>query len=163
MQLTTREKSLTVVRSSAEIADQGSAELLRAFAMLSRRGTGLGSWAAPFRHDPIAFLLDSVSDATNLWGPAGELLYRNRAAAELDIGYPSEAPREASSRWAGVSSVEHCPIAATTASFSSRSSMYCRSPVPKREARNEKREAREERNHGKPIDISDHRDQSQGE
>lgn len=92
MQLTTREKSLTVVRSSAEIADQGSAELLRAFAMLSRRGTGLGSWAAPFRHDPIAFLLDSVSDATNLWGPAGELLYRNRAAAELDIGYPSEAP-----------------------------------------------------------------------
>jgi len=84
--------SLTVAWSSAETAEQASTDLLRAFALVSRRGAGSGSWAAPFRHDPIAFLLDSMSDATNLWGPAGELLYRNRAAAELDIGYPSEAP-----------------------------------------------------------------------
>lgn len=41
---------------------------------------------SPFRDNALAFLLDSMSDAANLWGPEGELLYRNRAAEQLGIG-----------------------------------------------------------------------------
>ena len=62
-------------------------ELLGAFTLLAFRGTGNQPWVAPFRHDPIAFLLDTVSDATNLWAAdARELLYQNRAATALAVG-----------------------------------------------------------------------------
>jgi hypothetical protein len=65
-----------------------------AFELLAQRGTGEQPWAASYRHDPIAFLLDSVSDAVNLWGPAGTLLYRNRASQHLALGRPEETTQE---------------------------------------------------------------------
>lgn len=74
--------------------DIPSAALVAAFALLARRGNGPLAWTTFFRHDPIAFLLDSTSDAINLWGPQGELLYRNRAAEGLKMGRSDETPRE---------------------------------------------------------------------
>jgi hypothetical protein len=74
--------------------DIGSAALVAAFTLLARRGMGPMAWTAFFRHDPIAFLLDTTSDAINLWGSQGELLYRNRAAERLKVGRPDEAVRE---------------------------------------------------------------------
>jgi hypothetical protein len=72
--------------------EQPVIELLDAFALLAQRGGGGQSWAAPFRHHPIAFLLDTMSDAANLWGDRGELLYRNRAAEVLGFGRSDETP-----------------------------------------------------------------------
>lgn len=60
--------------------------LLGAFELLTRRGDGSAAWASPFRDNALSFLLDAMSDATNLWGSDGELLYRNRAAEQLCIG-----------------------------------------------------------------------------
>jgi hypothetical protein len=68
--------------------------LLAAFHLLAQRGAGHGAWAAPFRHDPIAFMLDTIGDAINLWSAEGALLYRNAAAAELCVGYSGFAPWE---------------------------------------------------------------------
>jgi hypothetical protein len=68
--------------------------LLDAFDLLARHGTGVLPWAASFRHDPIAFLLDSIGDAANLWGAGGELLYQNRGASELGMGRCDETPLE---------------------------------------------------------------------
>jgi len=65
---------------------QGVSALLRAVALLGRRGPGPFAWATPFREDPIAFLLDTASDAISLWSSGGELLYRNRAASHLGVG-----------------------------------------------------------------------------
>ena len=69
-------------------------QLLCAFELLNRQGTGDFAWAAPFRDDPIAFLLDSMSDALRIWSSSGELLFQNRMAVRLDIqsgeGYPLE-------------------------------------------------------------------------
>jgi hypothetical protein len=84
--------SLPRGRSLEQLAERSAADMLEAFALLTRRGPGDEAWAAPFLHDPIAFLLDSISDAANVWGPGGELLYRNRAATDLDIGYCHAAP-----------------------------------------------------------------------
>jgi hypothetical protein len=71
-------------------------ELLGAARLLNRRGPGRLAWAAPFRDDPIAFLLDSMSDAMNIWAVGGELLYQNRAAAELGVaGSRNAVPFEA--------------------------------------------------------------------
>lgn len=50
-----------------------------------------GAWATPLAEDPIAFLLDAVDEAVNVWTEAGQLLYSNRAAADLDLdcaGHP---------------------------------------------------------------------------
>jgi hypothetical protein len=66
--------------------EQAVSALLGAFELLTHRGNGSAAWASPFRDNALAFLLDSISDATNLWGPEGELLYRNRAAEQLGIG-----------------------------------------------------------------------------
>jgi hypothetical protein len=68
--------------------------LVGAFDLLSRQGTGQNAWAAPLRHDPIAFLLDTIGDAINLWGPRRKLLYRNRAAMELGLGSGDETALE---------------------------------------------------------------------
>lgn len=65
--------------------ETSKAALVTAFALLAKRGTGPTAWAASFRHDPIAFLLDTSSDAVSLWAEGG-LLYRNRAAERLGIG-----------------------------------------------------------------------------
>jgi len=66
--------------------EQAVSALLGAFELLTHRGNGNAAWASPFRDNALAFLLDSISDATNLWSLAGELLYRNRAAEQLGIG-----------------------------------------------------------------------------
>ena len=65
--------------------------LVYAFDLLSRRGTGQAAWAAPFHHDPIAFLLDAMGDAASLWAPSGTLLYQNRAAVDLGLERFDEA------------------------------------------------------------------------
>lgn len=63
--------------------DNALSQLLRAFALLNQQGTGVLAWAAPFRDNPIAFLLDSMSDALSVWSSSGELLFQNRHATHL--------------------------------------------------------------------------------
>ncbi len=61
--------------------------LLSALHRLSFRAGEPGGWAPPLAEDPIAFLLDTVGEAVNVWTTAGELVYSNHAAtdqAELD-------------------------------------------------------------------------------
>src|SRR5262245_54147656 len=70
------------------------AEIFEAFELLSHRGIGLSAWAAPFRDDPLAFLLDTVSDAARIWNARGDLVYENRAATEISVGGSSETPVE---------------------------------------------------------------------
>jgi len=94
----------TQVRTETESVDRTTlpdlsgerrlAELLEVFELLSRRGIGLRAWAAPFRDDPLAFLLDTMSDGTRIWNARGELIYQNRAAAELRVGGREEVPIE---------------------------------------------------------------------
>lgn len=79
---------------SLSSGEQASAALLGAFHLLTRRGPGHGAWATSFRHDPIAFMLDTTGDAVNLWDAAGQLLYQNRAAADLGVGRSDENPLE---------------------------------------------------------------------
>lgn len=64
-------------------SDNPLAQLLRAFALLNQQGTGVLAWAAPFRDNPIAFLLDSMGDALSVWSSSGSLLFQNRYAARL--------------------------------------------------------------------------------
>jgi len=81
-------------RDEAPSRARATADLLDAFQLLTRRGAGMLAWAAPFRDHPIAFLLDSMGDAANLWGAQGELLYQNRAAAALGLGRAEDSPSE---------------------------------------------------------------------
>ena len=81
-------------RDDAPSRARATADLLDAFQLLTRRGAGMLAWAAPFRDHPIAFLLDSMGDAANLWGAQGELLYQNRAAAALGLGRADDLPSE---------------------------------------------------------------------
>ncbi len=74
--------------------DPAKAALLSAFQLLGSRGSGPTAWAASFRHNPIAFLLDTSSDAVNLWEVGGHLLYRNRAAERLGLGRCDETAWE---------------------------------------------------------------------
>jgi hypothetical protein len=69
-------------------------DLIRAFELLNRRGPGVLGWAAPFRDDPLAFVLDSMSDALNLWKPGGELLFSNTAALSLGLEWRDDLPFE---------------------------------------------------------------------
>lgn len=77
----------STVRQSESLArlpnDNALGQLLRAFALLNQQGTGVLAWAAPFRDNPIAFLLDSMSDALSVRSSSGELLFQNRYAAHL--------------------------------------------------------------------------------
>lgn len=76
------------------VGERAGEALLSAFELLARRGTGARTWMASFRHDPIAFLLDSASDAVRVWDESGRLLYRNRAAERLEVGHRDEAELE---------------------------------------------------------------------
>ncbi len=62
--------------------------LLGAARRLAFRGSGPAAWAAPLVDDPVAFLLDSTSDAVVIWTAGGRLLYANDAAKALDLGEP---------------------------------------------------------------------------
>lgn len=66
--------------------EQAVSALLGAFELLTHRGHGSAAWASPFRDNALAFLLDSTSDAINLWSADGELVYHNRTAEQLGIG-----------------------------------------------------------------------------
>jgi hypothetical protein len=68
--------------------------LLLAFELLSRRGMGPSSWITSFRDHPIAFLLDSISDGVNLWGPNGRLIYQNPAGEHLGMRKSEERTLE---------------------------------------------------------------------
>jgi hypothetical protein len=68
--------------------------VVAAFELLTRRGTGPLAWAAFCRQDPIAFLLDTMSDAVNLRAAEGTLLYQNRAAERLGLGRSEETAQE---------------------------------------------------------------------
>jgi PAS domain-containing protein len=81
---------------SADDADSepppvGMLSLLSALRRLAYRGSGPAAWAAPLADDPIAFLLDSTSDAILVWSPSGRLLYANRAAEALNLRAPAAA------------------------------------------------------------------------
>src|SRR5262245_7747611 len=78
----------------ASAGEHHLAELLEAFELLSHRGIGLSAWAAPFRDDPLAFLLDTVSDAARIWNAHGDLVYENRAATQLGVGGSHDAAIE---------------------------------------------------------------------
>ncbi|WP_447980165.1 hypothetical protein [Candidatus Nitrospira bockiana] len=71
-----------------------TAALVAAFELPAYRGAGPLPWAASFRHNPIVFLLDTMTDAVNLWGSRGELLYRNRAAEQLGLGRCEETAHD---------------------------------------------------------------------
>lgn len=72
--------------SSSLRTDVALAALLSAFELLAQRGDGKEPWALPFCDNVLAFLLDSMGDAANLWSAEGELLYRNRASERLQCG-----------------------------------------------------------------------------
>jgi hypothetical protein len=74
--------------------EQALSALLDAFELLNHRGDGREAWASPFRDNALAFLLDTMGDATNLWDPDGRLLYRNRAAQELGLGQADDTGAE---------------------------------------------------------------------
>lgn len=72
-------------------SERAVAALLTACELLTRRGPDEHGWATPFQQDPVAFLLDTVSDAVNVWDPEGVAVYSNRAAEELGCGDCAEA------------------------------------------------------------------------
>jgi hypothetical protein len=76
----------------------GMVALLGALRRLARHADGPKAWAAPLADDPIAFLLDAIGDAVNVWGPAGQLLCSNHAAAALALGCPGGPKIELISR-----------------------------------------------------------------
>ena len=59
--------------------------LLSAMRHLAFRAGDRGAWATPLAQDPLAFLLDAVDEAVNVWSADGRLLYSNRVAADLDL------------------------------------------------------------------------------
>lgn len=72
--------------------DHAVAALFAAIELLSYRGPGAQGWAASYRHDPIAFLLDAMSDAIVLSNARGEILFQNAAAIELGLGPEENEP-----------------------------------------------------------------------
>ena len=62
--------------------------LLSALRHLTFRAGEPGAWGTPLAEDPIAFLLDAVDEAVNVWTARGELVYSNRAAGDLDLDCP---------------------------------------------------------------------------
>ena len=63
--------------------EPGIAALVAAAEHLGRRSDGPEGWEAGPGPDPIAFLLDTMADAVNVWaGPS--IVYRNRAAERLE-------------------------------------------------------------------------------
>ncbi len=66
--------------------DLAAAALLSALEHLCCQGSGPQPWIVSFHHDPIAFLLDAMSDAVNVWSAEGRLVYQNPSSAELGLG-----------------------------------------------------------------------------
>jgi hypothetical protein len=70
--------------------------LLAACTRLARRGSGPNAWAPPLHGDALAFLLDAIGDAVNVWGPDGRLIFRNAASARQALD--TTPPRGASTQ-----------------------------------------------------------------
>jgi hypothetical protein len=58
--------------------------LLDAIERLSRRGTGPAAWAPVFE-DPLAFLLDAISDGLVVRGSDGQVVFANSLANQLEL------------------------------------------------------------------------------
>jgi hypothetical protein len=67
--------------------DRAAGALLAALELVARRGEGPNAWGKPLDEDPIAFLLDAMSDAVQVWAH-GVLVYCNPAARRLEPGAP---------------------------------------------------------------------------
>lgn len=74
-------------RTAASWMEMGAAELVAACTLLTCRGPGPQAWTLGYRHDPVAFLLDTIQDAVSLWTADGARLYRNRAAEVLNLDW----------------------------------------------------------------------------
>jgi hypothetical protein len=74
--------------------ERATSSLLHALGLLSRRGTGGLAWSTPFHDDPIAFMLDSINDALNVWDAGGRLVYQNPTALMLGLGRSSDTAYE---------------------------------------------------------------------
>ncbi|MBX3172440.1 MAG: hypothetical protein KF760_33860 [Candidatus Eremiobacteraeota bacterium] len=59
--------------------------LLDAIERLARRGSGPAAWAPVFE-DPLAFLLDAISDGLLVRGRNGEVVFANALANQLELG-----------------------------------------------------------------------------
>jgi len=59
--------------------------LLEAFARLSFRSEGAFAWAPALAENPLAFLLDAVSDAVVLRSSSGRAVYANPSARRMVI------------------------------------------------------------------------------
>ena len=57
--------------------------LLSALRHLAFRAGEPGAWGAPLARDPIAFLLDSITEAVNVRTTSGEIVYSNRVGADF--------------------------------------------------------------------------------
>lgn len=75
-------------------SERAASSLLHALRLLSRRGPGGLAWSTPFHEDPIAFMLDSMNDAFNVWDADGKLVFQNRAGLGLGLGRASDAAYE---------------------------------------------------------------------
>ncbi|HXF93647.1 MAG TPA: hypothetical protein VNK46_12900 [Nitrospiraceae bacterium] len=74
-------------RVAASLTDMGAAGLIAACTLLACRGPGPQAWTLGYRHDPVAFLLDTIEEAVCLWTTDGARLYRNRAAEVLNLDW----------------------------------------------------------------------------
>src|SRR5215475_14454758 len=81
--ITLVEETETLPARRRHFADPGVAALVAAAEHLAMRSEGPEGWEIGPGTDPIAFLLDAVADAVNVWA-GGSLVYRNRAAARLE-------------------------------------------------------------------------------
>ena len=60
--------------------------LLNSLTRVRRRGHGPSAWAPVFDNDPLAFLLDSISDAFVVRGMDDRVIFDNPLARELRLG-----------------------------------------------------------------------------
>ncbi len=74
-------------RTAASSMEMGAAELIAACALLACRGPGPQAWTLGYRHDPVAFLLETIEEAVSLWTTDGAKLYCNRAAEALNLDW----------------------------------------------------------------------------
>lgn len=59
--------------------------LVRAMSRLQRRGKGERAWTTSVADEPLAFLLDAISDAWMLRERGGKVLFANAAARALSL------------------------------------------------------------------------------
>jgi hypothetical protein len=90
----TNARAVPPVDADGFTSERAASSLLHALGLLSRRGIGGLAWSTPFHDDPIAFMLDSMNDALNVWDADGKLVFQNRTALGLGLGQASDAAYE---------------------------------------------------------------------